>query len=80
MAGQYRVLRKVASVPVTQGGFATLDLPRDRAIVLYCGTGARAGKAREILDAKGLKAFNGGGYKDVLKILEGAGKTPQARG
>lgn len=29
MAGQYRVLRKVASVPVTQGGFATLDLPRD---------------------------------------------------
>ena len=56
------------------------ELPRDRDIVLYCGTGARAGKAREILDAKGLKAFNGGGYKDVLKILEGAAKTPQARG
>lgn len=29
MAGQYRILRKVASVPVTAGGFATLDLPRD---------------------------------------------------
>lgn len=29
MASQYRVLRKVASVPVTAGGFATLDLPRD---------------------------------------------------
>lgn len=29
MSAQYRVLRKVASVPVTAGGFATLDLPRD---------------------------------------------------
>ena len=45
------------------------ELPRDRDIVLYCGTGARAGKAKEILDAEGLKAFNGGGYKDVLKIV-----------
>lgn len=26
---QYRVLRKVATVPVTGGGFATIDLPRD---------------------------------------------------
>ena len=45
------------------------ELPRDRNIVLYCGTGARAGKAKEVLDAKGFKAFNGGGYKDVLKIV-----------
>jgi hypothetical protein len=29
MASQYRVMRKVASVPVTASGFATLDLPRD---------------------------------------------------
>lgn len=29
MAKQYRVLRKVASVPVVAGSFATLDLPRD---------------------------------------------------
>lgn len=29
MAKQYRVLRKVASVPFVAGGFATLDLPRD---------------------------------------------------
>jgi hypothetical protein len=37
--------------------------------VLYCGTGARAGKAKEILDGFGFKAFNGGSYKDVLKIV-----------
>lgn len=29
MAKQYRVLRKVASVPIVAGGFATVDLPRD---------------------------------------------------
>lgn len=29
MAKQYRVIRKVATVPVTAGGFATVDLPRD---------------------------------------------------
>lgn len=29
MGKQYRILRKVASVPVTAGGFATVDLPRD---------------------------------------------------
>ena len=45
------------------------ELPRDRNIVLYCGTGGRAGKAKEVLEAKGFKAFNGGGYKDVLKIV-----------
>jgi rhodanese-related sulfurtransferase len=46
------------------------ELPRDRNIVLYCGTGGRAGKAKEVLNAAGFKAFNGGGYKTILKILE----------
>ena len=41
--------------------------------MLYCGTGARAGKAKEILDAKGFKAFNGGSYKDVRKIAGAIG-------
>jgi phage shock protein E len=45
------------------------ELPRDRNIVLYCGTGGRAGKAKEVLDAQGFKAFNGGAYKDVLKVV-----------
>jgi phage shock protein E len=46
------------------------ELPRDRDIVLYCGTGGRAGKAKQVLDAAGFKAFNGGGYEAILKILE----------
>ena len=45
------------------------ELPRDRKIVLYCHSGAAAGKAKGILDALGFKAFNGGGYKDILKIV-----------
>jgi rhodanese-related sulfurtransferase len=47
------------------------ELPRDRTLVLYCGTGGRAGKAKEFLEANGFKAVNGGGYKAIRKILEG---------
>ena len=46
------------------------ELPRDKTLVLYCGTGGRAAKAKEILEANGFKAVNGGGYKAILKILE----------
>lgn len=45
------------------------ELPRDRTIVTYCGTGGRAAKAKDILEANGFKAANGGGYKAILKIL-----------
>jgi rhodanese-related sulfurtransferase len=45
------------------------ELPRDRKILLYCHSGAAAGKAKQALDALGYKAFNGGGYKDILKIV-----------
>ena len=58
------------------------ELPRDRNIVLYCHSGATAGKAKEVLDAGGFKAFNGGSYKDVLKIvraIESNRAAPAAR-
>lgn len=45
------------------------ELPRDRKIVLYCHSGAVAQKTKQKLDALGFKAFNGGGYKDMLKIV-----------
>ena len=68
------------NIPVRKLTRRLAELPRDRDIVLYCGTGARAGKAKEILDAKGFKAFNGGAFKDILKILEGAAPTARTRG
>ena len=45
------------------------ELPRDRKIVLYCASGAVAEKTKQMLDALGFKAFNGGGYRDILKIV-----------
>ena len=46
------------------------ELPRDRTIVTYCGTGARASKGKDILEANGFKAVNGGAYKTITKILQ----------
>jgi rhodanese-related sulfurtransferase len=55
------------------------ELPRDRKIVLYCHSGAAAGKARQTLDALGFKAFNGGGYEDILKIVGTMNKRREER-
>jgi rhodanese-related sulfurtransferase len=56
------------------------ELPRDRKIVLYCHSGAVAEKAKQLLDGLGFKAFNGGGYKDVLKIVKTMEKAAPSRG
>lgn len=45
------------------------ELPRSRVILTYCGTGERAGKARDILEAAGFNAVNAGGYERILKLL-----------
>jgi phage shock protein E len=50
------------------------DLPKSRPIVTYCGTGERAGKAKDILDAAGFTAINGGAYETILRITEGTPK------
>ena len=46
------------------------ELPKNKTIVTYCGTGERAGKAKDILEAHGFHAVNGGSYAEVVKILE----------
>jgi len=45
------------------------ELPHNKTIVTYCGTGERAGKAKDILEAGGFKAVNGGSYAGILNIL-----------
>ena len=47
------------------------ELPSDRTIVTYCGTGERAGKAKDILEAADFKAVNGGKYETLLKLSGG---------
>lgn len=50
------------------------ELPKDKIIVTYCGTGARAGKAKDDLEKAGFRVVNGGSYDGILKILGSAVK------
>jgi rhodanese-related sulfurtransferase len=55
------------------------ELPHYRTIVTYCGTGERAGKAKDILEAAGFRAVNGGSYAGILEILGKEQREPIAR-
>jgi phage shock protein E len=46
------------------------ELPKGKSFVTYCLRGGRAERAKAILEANGIKAINGGGYKAILKVLE----------
>lgn len=46
------------------------ELPHEKTIVTYCVTGERAGKAKDILEAAGFKAINGGSYVGILEIQD----------
>ena len=45
------------------------ELPKNKIIVTYCGTGERAGKAKDILEAAGFTAVNGGAYAGIVEIV-----------
>jgi hydroxyacylglutathione hydrolase len=45
------------------------ELPRDKTIITHCVSGARAGKAADMLNARGFTALSGGGISNVEKIL-----------
>jgi rhodanese-related sulfurtransferase len=46
-------------------------LPPGGAFVTFCRRGGRAERAKNLLEANGRKAINGGGYKSLLKVLQG---------
>jgi phage shock protein E len=56
------------NIPLLRLKHRLADLPNYRTIVTYCGTGERAGKARDILEAAGRHAVNGGTYAGILEI------------
>ena len=58
------------NIPLLQLKGELSKLPRDKAFVTYCLRGGRAERAKNLLQANGLKAINGGGYRAILKILE----------
>ena len=51
-------------------------LPPDKAFVTFCRRGGRAERAKNLLQANGRKAINGGGYKSVLKVLQSSESGP----
>lgn len=44
-------------------------LPRDRTIITFCESGKRAGKAADMLNARGFKAISGGGILNLQNTL-----------
>ena len=54
------------------------ELPHDKILVTYCGTGERAGKAKDILEAAGFKAVNDGNYAAISKIVGKRGANIRA--
>ena len=45
------------------------ELPRDRTIITFCESGKRAGKAADMLNARGFTALSGGGISNLQSIL-----------
>lgn len=63
-------VRGATNIPLLKLEGELSELPRNKAFVTFCLRGGRAERAKNLLQANGLKAINGGGYKTVLKILE----------
>lgn len=68
MEAKKGMARGAVNIPLLRLKHHLDELPRDRMIVAYCGTGERAGKARDILDAAGFKVANGGSYETMLGL------------
>jgi len=47
------------------------ELPPNKPFITFCLRGGRAERAKSLLQANGREAINGGGYKSILKVLEG---------
>lgn len=45
------------------------DLARDRTIITFCESGKRAGKAADMLNARGFTAISGGGISNLQRIM-----------
>jgi phage shock protein E len=58
------------NIPLLKLEGALAELPRNKAFVTFCLRGGRAERAKNLLEANGRKAINGGGYRSILNILE----------
>jgi len=68
MEAKKGMARGAVNIPLLRLKHHLDELPRDKMIVTYCGTGERAGKARDILEAASFKVSNGGSYDTILGL------------
>ena len=77
MEAKKGVVPGATSIPLLRLKRHLDELPRNKTIVTYCGTGERAGKAKDILESAGFKVINGGAFTTILKIVESKKNTPK---
>jgi phage shock protein E len=54
------------NIPVQELAYRLSEVPRDRPIVIYCGSGMRSASAERLLRAQGFSdVVNGGGLHDM---------------
>jgi phage shock protein E len=58
------------NIPLSKLEGELSGLPPNKSFVTFCRRGGRAERAKNLLEANGRKALNGGGFKSVLKVLE----------
>jgi hydroxyacylglutathione hydrolase len=63
------IIPEARNIPLLRLLWNLDDLPRDRTIITYCESGKRAGKAADMLNARGLTAISGGGISNLQRIM-----------
>ncbi|MCB0764911.1 MAG: rhodanese-like domain-containing protein [Flavobacteriales bacterium] len=72
-AGEYAGghIKGSVNIPLDQLEQRMHKLPKDKAIIACCLSGARSGRAVDILKAHGLEAYNGGGWSGLNAVVRG---------
>ena len=63
------LIPEAGNIPLLRLLWKLEELPRDRTIITFCESGKRAGKAADMLNARGFKAISGGGISNLQNIL-----------
>lgn len=65
------ILPQAVHIPLPDLPARVNELPREKTIYIYCRSGARAGRAKEFLDAQGfskVEVASNGGYEHLSKL------------
>lgn len=65
------LLKEALHIPLPDLPARLGELPRDKSIYIYCRSGARAGKAKDVLERAGFSKVvvaAGGGYEQLSKL------------